>query len=178
MHRIDFIGRDIDRLWLYGSVQEFVGMVLRFGRIDIGDCNSSICVHYSKLVYLPSKNQAFICVMATSTKLLIDIIEGFSSPKGFPVVICIRTAEISARFFLDCALMVLGTTSKVSGVLKHMSIRESTLRKLYGHYGRVDISVIDKLSYGSRIHLVTFVWKFDLLIAIKTGALGRIKDTP
>lgn len=118
MHRIDFIGRDIDRLWLDSSIQEFVGMVLRLGCIDIGDCNNLICMHYRKLVDLPSKNQAFICLMATSTKLLMDIIEGFSSPKGFPVVICIRTAEISARFFLVWALMVLGTTSKVSGVLK------------------------------------------------------------
>jgi hypothetical protein len=117
MHRIYFVGRDIDRLWLYSSIQEFVGMVLRFGCIDIGDCNTLICVHHCKLVDLPSKNQALICLMATSTKLLIDIIEGFSSPKGFPFVICIRTAEISARFFLDWALMVLGTTSKVSGVL-------------------------------------------------------------
>jgi hypothetical protein len=153
-------------------------MVLRFGCIDIGDCNNLICVHYCKLVDPPSKNQAFICLMATSTKLLIDTIEGFSSPKGFPVVICCRTAEISARFFLDWALIVLGTTSKVSGVLNHMSVYETKSGKFYAHYGRVDISVIDKLSYGSRVHIVTFVWELDLLIAVKTGALGRLKNTP
>lgn len=59
-----------------------------------------------------------------------------------------------------------------------MSARETKLSKLYVHYGRIDISVINKLSYGSRIYVVTFVWELDLLIAVRIDTLGRLKDTP
>lgn len=92
----------------------------------------------------------------------MDIIEGFSSPNSLPVVIWVKTEEISPRFFLACGLMVLGTTSKVSGVLRLGLVVYKKPRNKHGHYGWVNISIINELSNSSCIYVVILVRELGL----------------
>ena len=101
--------------------------------------------------------------MAESTKLLIGVRHGSSSPKSCPEVIWVNIFEISDRFLRGTPPRVDDTMSKVSGVLKKIGYSDKGLPQiLHLHNSRVDKPVVYHPANASRIRFFRCIRELDL----------------
>lgn len=89
--------------------------------------------------------------------------QGLSSPNTVPDVICVSIFEISARFRRALGVIVVGTMSKVSGVL-HTSGQcweIGMVKSSNAHDSRVEETVVDDLTESDRVDFLGFIGELD-----------------